>query len=60
MSKPRYPIPVYCLDPVTGIEIARYPNISEAARVTGINRASIQHVLAGRYITAGGYKWNKG
>jgi ActR/RegA family two-component response regulator len=45
---------------VTGIEIARYPNISEAARVTGINRASIQHVLAGRYITAGGYKWNKG
>jgi hypothetical protein len=37
--------------------VREYESISEAARVTGIAKANIQHVVSGRNARAGGYHW---
>lgn len=39
-------------------EIATYRSISEASRITGINRSAISHCATGRNTMAGGYYWS--
>lgn len=41
-----------------GVVIAKYRSISEARRMTGINRTSISHCLMGERKLAGGYRWS--
>lgn len=40
-----------------GIEVARFPSIAEASRITGCKAGSIGRVAAGKGRTAGGYIW---
>ena len=44
----------------TGEFVRKWHGISNAARVLGICRTSIQYCLSGRYQTAGGYVWTYG
>ena len=39
------------------IPVKEYNSISEAGRISGINRKNIQQTLSGRTKTAGGYIW---
>lgn len=39
------------------IVIGEFGSIREAARLTGISRGTIDQVLSGRGVTAGGYEW---
>src|SRR5690606_32404390 len=43
-----------------GIRIRTFNNVHTASQETGINRSTIQRVLAGRYVTGGGYLWQHG
>jgi hypothetical protein len=40
-----------------GVEIARFKNPSEAARLTGCKSASIHRILKGKKKTTGGFEW---
>ena len=42
---------------MSGIVVAKYPNIHTAMEITGINRNNISSVLHGKRKSAGGYKW---
>lgn len=48
---------VQMFDKQTGELLATFPSTGEAARVTGIKRASISHCCTGIYKSAGGYIW---
>ena len=48
--------PVVQLD-MTGVVIAEFPSVKEAAKETGAHRSSISRCARGRGISAGGYKW---
>jgi len=37
--------------------VNEYISISEAGRITGVKKSNIDHVLAGRTKTAGGFVW---
>lgn len=45
---------------VTGLELARYESVKDAAAKTGISRAALQKCLCGGNATAGGYRWSYG
>lgn len=42
-----------------GTELIYYNSVSEASRLTGINRSLISHCVNGRIETAGGFIWEK-
>ena len=48
---------VQMFDKKTGELLETFPSINEAARVTGIKRASISHCCTGISKSAGGYIW---
>ena len=48
--------PYICICVETG---ERFPSIAEAGREKGVDKASIQRVLSGKQITAGGFHWEK-
>lgn len=43
-----------------GIRIQTFSTVFAASKETRINRATIQRVLSGRYVTGGGYLWQYG
>jgi hypothetical protein len=49
-------IPIVQIDK-NGIIIAEYPGISEAARLTGLNKSGICECCKGKRKTFGGFKW---
>lgn len=48
-----------CIQYKDGVEIARYPSISEASRKTGITFQSIQACVSGNGKTTHGFTWSK-
>lgn len=42
---------------MSGVVLAKYPNIHTAMQITKINRNNISSVLHGKRKSAGGYKW---
>ncbi len=48
--------PVHQLS-MSGVVLAKYPNIHTAMEITHINRNNISSVLHGKRKSAGGYKW---
>jgi len=48
------------IDLSSGVAIRTYGGVSEASRLTGINRTNISAVCNGRRETGGGYKWVHG
>lgn len=48
-----------CIQYKDGVEIARYPSISEASRRTGITFQSIQACVSGNGKTTHGFTWSK-
>lgn len=42
-----------------GFEVARFENISEAAKQNGISKSGISNVLCKRYKRSGGFDWKR-
>ena len=49
--------PVFKISPETGQIVARYDTPALASKLTGLSQSNINHCLAGRTKTAGGFIW---